>query len=230
MNTDRLSHWGFFIALCLTGLVSGTAVANTAMDSEPSVDLQETQEVRTQTERYLVDRELLAEEWEQFTLHSARRPDVVVPLVLARIEAARKNNGSLEYIDKLANVVAYAGEEKAVEGLTLLALADENHFTPFLLAALGYAFDKGRGFWLAFSVSGRSQVIDDALAGWIATHTGQRRDVESLLSAISAWRGGNDLESVIATDHLLAKLPDQAVFELRAVALERKSRSQQEAQ
>ncbi|MEA2570276.1 MAG: hypothetical protein QOI24_2277 [Acidobacteriota bacterium] len=148
-----------------------------------------------------------AEEWEDLTRLAQNRPAVVVPALLARIEAGRKGTMSAEEISRLAHVVAFAGEDKAVEGLTKLALADSTRYTPFLLECLGYAFDHGAGFSMALLAGHRSESIDAQLAGWIAVHVGQERDAAALLDAIALRHGKDHIDETLETDSLFARLP-----------------------
>jgi hypothetical protein len=180
-------------------------------------------DVATYTETFLQSAHL-PDEWADLTLLAADRPAVVVPRLLARIEWGRKNGVNAADIITLARVAAYAGEDKAVEGLTQLALADHDTFTPILLESLGYAFSRGTGFSMAMLASGRSASIDGALARWIATHVGQRRDAEQLLEAVALWRGEENAAEALAADPLFAELPTPARQLLDDAAAERAAR------
>lgn len=95
---------------------------------------------------------LFAERIDQIGLLTLNRSDMVIPELLRRARAAVADSAAISERDLLliTGMIAYAGNERAVEAISELVELDEQRFGPFIARTFDYAVGKRNPYSLAY--------------------------------------------------------------------------------
>jgi hypothetical protein len=149
---------------------------------------------------------------------SSERSRLIVPALVSRLEAARKQQAPpSELMDLMADIVAYAGDEKAIDGLTALAVSDFQRFSPALMRVFDYALTRGNPFPLAYHAVGKGNAMIDALiVKWVAKNAEKGEGYSLLAEAVDRHHSGRAFETLTGgEDPFLQAVDDQGLSSIR---------------
>jgi hypothetical protein len=148
---------------------------------------------------------------------AATRSVIIVPEFVAALEMERKRpSPRTELMDMMADIVASAADEKAVEGLVALATSDLDRFSPALLRVFDYARGRQNPFLLAHHAIGKGNAqIDSQITQWVVINVEGTEGYRLLAEAVEVWHRGRALDDLVREGApFLVALPDERLRRL----------------
>src|ERR1035438_3319066 len=154
---------------------------------------------------------------DQMTMLIINRSALTLPLIEAKLEEVLKSTPTPKgFVETASEMIAYAGDERALRAVSKLVAIDENRFGRLV----GRTLDNARNWRNPFGVVYRGLEIGDEavsrqMAAWVesalASNTMQRRWAEAMLDRYGKVPG----DSEWATDPVVSGLKHGASTELR---------------
>lgn len=145
---------------------------------------------------------------DQVTVLALNRSRLVVPELLSKLEAARQDPAaSEEFIYTVADIIAYVGDEVALDALLQLVASDYQRFAHFIGRALDYAHGRRNPYASAYYIVGRTnQQVDALILDWILTNAPRGHGFKDWAEAIAEREKGPLNETIFEKDPLISRL------------------------
>jgi hypothetical protein len=179
-------------------------------------DAEQIQFIRTALEQGLPEGSA-----DQMTMLVINRSSITLPLIEGKLEQALKEPSPPQrFIDTAAELIAYAGDEQALNSIVKLMSIDETRFIRLVGRALTHSANWRNPFTLAYQ---GLQMGDEAVARyattWAEAALTSNRMQRTWAEAMIARYGKVPDESVWATDPIASRLKDRTPTELRQSVL-----------
>jgi hypothetical protein len=154
---------------------------------------------------------------DQTTMLVINRSSITLPLIEEKIEEALKQPSPPQgFVDTAAELIAYAGDEQALNSIVKLISIDETRFSRLVGRALTHSANWRNPFTLAYwGLQMGNETVARCTTTWaesaLASNRMQRSWAEAMLDR---YLTAPD-ESVWVTDPIASRLKDQASPELR---------------
>lgn len=145
---------------------------------------------------------------DQMAVLAVNRSYLVVPELLERLEAAQQNSSVSErFVHAMADLLAYAADETALDALVRLGASDPNRFGPFIGRALDYARGRRNPYSLAYYAIGKStSQIDNRITRWVETNAPLERDYRAWAMSIVERNSYMPTEAELIADPIISRL------------------------
>lgn len=145
---------------------------------------------------------------DQMAVLAVNRSYLVVPELLERLESAHKDPTiSEKFVHTMADLLAYAADETALDALTRLAVSDHERFGPFLGRALDYARGRRNPYSLAYYAIGKStSEVDRDITLWVEMNAALGNDYRAWAMAIFERNGEMPTKAALLRDPIISRL------------------------
>lgn len=210
MGYSELSHFvGRSVSMRLIGfacaLISSCFNASSQVVSRPVTEMQESEQ-----RDFLIkslDRGLPQEEIDQVGLLALNRSDMVVPELLKRIEPALSNHSlSDRTITLMAGMIAYAADERAIDGIARLCDVDAKRFQFLVARAFDYATGQKNAYSLAYYALARYSNIEPEVMRWVQNSLEFPSNAHRWARAILQRYGDKPTEVDLRSDPIASRL------------------------
>jgi|ERR1017187_3103625 hypothetical protein len=203
MVYNNLCNLGAFVlALTLSPLAAqdNTNGTSTAGPSD--------QEVRQMIETAL-EKGLPEDSTDRVAVLAMRHSAIAVPLLLEHVENFRpETTTSKEGIKRVADILAYVGDNVAVDAVIHLADSDPARFGYLVARLLDYAWGRRNPYSMAYQIVARSHSPTVAeVTIWVQRTAGSRASYRAWASAIADQNKGRTPEEALSADILVRMLP-----------------------
>jgi hypothetical protein len=154
---------------------------------------------------------------DQTTMLVINRSSITLPLIEEKLEEALKQPAPPQtFVDTAAELIAYAGDEQALNSIVKLISIDEARFTPLVGRALTHSANWRNPFTLAYrGLQMGDETVARCTTTWaesvLTSNRMQRAWAEAMLDRYGRVPG----DSEWATDPIVFRLNDRASPELR---------------
>ena len=225
LSLDRSVCWLIRLAVVLS---AGLVVVPTAIIAQQSAQpdrirkLYEMNDASTREYvRGLLDSGLPGDKADELILLTLNRSAIVVPELAARLEAVLANPApSAKFVYALADILAYAGNEDALDSLIRLCQADSAKFGYFVRRTLDYSAGRRNPYTLIYhSLKAGQDGCAAQFAQWIDLREPVPNNDRTWAEAILKQYGHLPSDAELVTDPINARLgvpiPSRVRDELR---------------
>jgi hypothetical protein len=174
----------------------------------------------------VLDRGLAEPDIDQVGLLTLNRSDLVVPELLKRIESAVRNRSLADRtIMLMAGMIAYAADERAVDGIARLCELDSKRFEFLVARALDYSTGQKNPYTLAYYALVRHPSIGHDVVQWIERSlefpSNSSRWARAVLQRYDGPPNDADLRADPIASRLKSGLPDVVRESIEALTKDR---------
>ncbi len=215
MATYRLA------TLSLCAFLAATLSAQRQGEAERQQTPEEVAAVRAAIVDAL-DRKLLSEDRDELYVLAMRHSRIIVPELVARMEAALDDQGSADgkLVARLADILAYAADELAVDALSRFCAQDEKRFGYFVERVLHYSEARRNPYTLAYHAleKGRPE-MNPYVMRWVRVGLSSPHYQRLWAQALFNRHKAIPTESKLQQDPLVSRLSDGVPPELRSALI-----------
>ncbi len=178
-----------------------------------------------------LDRKLFTEERDEIYILAMRHSNILVPEVASRIQAALADQafGDEKFVARLADILAYAADETAIDALTQLCAQGEGRFSYYIGRVLDYSGGRRNPYGLAYyALRKANPQVEASVMKWIDGRPVFVSLPTRLAQALFERYKGMPSESELLGDPVVSRLqnglPPEVRSELIAVAKEVQAR------
>jgi hypothetical protein len=156
-----------------------------------------------------LDRGLSESSVDNLAVLAKNRSSLVIPELLSRLEVALQDPAVPEkFIHTVADIIAFAADEVALDALMRLAVLDHKRFGYFIGRAFDYAQGRRNPYLLAYYAIGKaSPQIDQDIIKWVQANAPQGHGFRDWAEAIAEREEESVSEKVLDKDPIISRLP-----------------------
>jgi hypothetical protein len=153
---------------------------------------------------------------DELILLAMNRSQIIVPELVAAIKnALTQAEPDERFVYKMGDVIAYAADESAIDGLAQLCDVDERRFGYFLKRSLTYATGRRNSFALAYQAFEKLGARNQLVIEWAQSAVSSESYQQQWAAALFERYKGHPTERDLASDPIAARLHDGIPPEVR---------------